>query len=46
MGRKEPGGFQSPSQGKNNLHTFAIEKKAQRERRMFNLKDNIESYIF
>jgi hypothetical protein len=29
-----------------NLHTFAIEKKAQRKRRMFNMEYNIKSYIF
>jgi hypothetical protein len=27
----------SSGQGVNNLHTFAIEKRAQRNRRMFNL---------
>jgi hypothetical protein len=32
-------------QGVNNLHTFAIGKKAQRKR-MFNLKYNIKSYMF
>jgi hypothetical protein len=30
----------------NNLHTFAIEKKAQRKRRMFNLKYSIKSCMF
>jgi hypothetical protein len=29
----------------NNLHTSAIEKKAQRKRGMFNLKYNIKSYF-
>jgi hypothetical protein len=33
-------------QGMNNLHTFAIGKKPQRKRRMFNLKYNIKSYMF
>jgi hypothetical protein len=28
----------------NNLHTFVVEKKAQRKRRMFNLKYNVKSY--
>jgi hypothetical protein len=32
--------------GGNNLHIFAIEKKAQRKRRMFNLKYNTKSYMF
>jgi hypothetical protein len=36
----------SPGQGVNNLHTFEIEKKTQRQRRMFNLKYNIKSYLF
>jgi hypothetical protein len=35
-----------PHQGMNNLRTFVIEKKAQRKRRIFNLKYNIKSYIF
>jgi hypothetical protein len=33
-------------QGVNNLHIFAIEKKAQGKRRMFNLKCNVKSYMF
>jgi hypothetical protein len=36
----------SLDQGVNNLHTFAIEKKAQRKRGMFNLKCNIKLYMF
>jgi hypothetical protein len=28
-----------------NLHIFATEKKAQRQRKMFNLKYNIKSYF-
>jgi hypothetical protein len=33
------------SEGVNNLHTFAIEKKAQRKRGMFNLKYTL-SHVF
>jgi hypothetical protein len=36
----------SQSQGMNNLHTFAIKKKAQGKRRMFNLKYIIKSNMF
>jgi hypothetical protein len=36
----------SLGQSVSNIHKFAIEKKAQRKRRMFNLKYNIKSYKF
>jgi hypothetical protein len=36
----------SQSQCVNNLQTFVTERKAQRKRRMFNLKYNIKSYPF
>jgi hypothetical protein len=36
----------SLSQDVNNLHIFAIEKKARSKRRMFTLKYNIKSYRF
>jgi hypothetical protein len=34
-----------PQQVVNNLHKFAIKKKTQRKRRMFNLKCNIAIYV-
>jgi hypothetical protein len=36
----------SPGQSVDNLYAFAIEKRAQRKRRMFNLKYNIKTYKF
>jgi hypothetical protein len=43
----EVGWFElSPGQGVNNIHIFAIEKKAQRKTQMFNLKYNIKSILF
>jgi hypothetical protein len=35
-----------PSQGMHKLHSFAVEKRAQRKRKMFNLKYSIKSCIF
>jgi hypothetical protein len=35
----------TPCQGVNNLHTFRVEKKAQRKRIIFNLKHNMKSSV-
>jgi hypothetical protein len=36
----------SPSQGVNNLHTFAIEKRLREKRSVFNMKYSIMSFMF